>query len=159
MINNVVYFHKPLYKLALSGQCLLLRLCQIENKINRLSRIGVCFHDWKVSRKTKVSKGGANMGKKAGSVNVLATPKKGKPLQTRVPSTLNIVVIGTGGPGTSHSLLVTTESSRYFSDSNFVFPCLVCQILTETYAFITVVFIIADLFFDFESCCANCMTF
>ncbi|GFS03789.1 zinc phosphodiesterase ELAC protein 2 [Elysia marginata] len=44
---------------------------------------------------------------------VPAVSKKVKPMQTKVPSTVNIVVIGTGGPGTSHSLLVTTETTRY----------------------------------------------
>ncbi|GFO04211.1 ribonuclease z, mitochondrial, partial [Plakobranchus ocellatus] len=47
--------------------------------------------------------------------NVSGVPKKGKSMkaESRPPSTINIVVIGTGGPGTSHSLLVTTEFSRY----------------------------------------------
>ena len=43
---------------------------------------------------------------------VPAMAKKVKPSQMKVPSTVNIVVIGTGGPGTSHSLLVTTETAR-----------------------------------------------
>lgn len=38
-------------------------------------------------------------------------PRKLQPL-LKVPTKINLVVIGTGGPGTSQSLLVTTEYSR-----------------------------------------------
>lgn len=104
MINKVVRLH-------------LKRLYQVENIGKTHSKIIGLFHNLSVtvslSKTNKTKNGKAMNTHKKKLENVAQTPKKVKPVQMKVPSTVNIVVIGTGGPGTSHSLLVTTETSRY----------------------------------------------
>ncbi|CAL1538856.1 unnamed protein product [Lymnaea stagnalis] len=54
-------------------------------------------------------------GSKTNQSKCNSHPKGLKKFQhlSKVPTTINVVVIGTGGPGTSKSILVTTEYSRY----------------------------------------------
>ncbi|RUS77424.1 hypothetical protein EGW08_014802 [Elysia chlorotica] len=115
MMNNVTFTHlKLLYKPNVVSQYLPISLRQLEEGLNKYSKTVRCFHEWTVSKskKSKNQKIVSTMQKrKAEKVPVVA--KKMKPSQMKVPSTINIVVIGTGGPGTSHSLLVTTETARY----------------------------------------------
>uniref|UniRef100_A0A0B7BCI8 Zinc phosphodiesterase ELAC protein 2 n=2 Tax=Arion vulgaris TaxID=1028688 RepID=A0A0B7BCI8_9EUPU len=86
----------------------------------------VCRFSLTMGKKNKHNKKpaqGSNTNEKSGKDHAVVvdtdyTPrhrhgmKKLQPL-SKVPTKINLVVIGTGGPGTSQSLLVTTEYTRY----------------------------------------------